>query len=256
MILNQGKVYVNASETEEKKVTRTVNFVEAGNESHVLHDPVTQEVTFAREKITDAETGEVFYSDWKIVSENTKFEKLTVPELTGYTPDQTEIPELAVTQDSVDTVVTVKYKKDQTPIAPDKPTDPVNPAIDNPTAPASDNSKPDTNPTPVTPSQDTSNEETDYLKVKDPKENEYETSKDKTSTNHEKVKHEKKQKGTGFVKGANDEGAKDKANVVQNTTNQLPQTGESKNNLAVMGLALIGSSLVALVGLLINRKKD
>ncbi|CCI87044.1 mucin-binding protein [Lactobacillus gigeriorum] len=97
MILNQGKVYVNASETEEKKVTRTVDFVEAGNENYVLHDPVTQEVTFAREKITDAETREVSYSNWKIVSENTKFEKLTVPEITGYTPDQTEIPELAVT---------------------------------------------------------------------------------------------------------------------------------------------------------------
>ena len=147
-----------------------------------------------------------------------------------------------MTQDSVDTVVIVKYKKDQPPITPDKPTDPVNPATDN--------------PTPVTPSQDTSNEETDYLKVKDPKENEHETSKDKTSTNHEKVKLEKKQKGTGFVKGANDEVAKDKANVAQDTTNQLLQTGESKNNLAVKGLALIGSSLVALAGLLINRKKD
>ena len=56
--------------------------------------------------------------------------------------------------------------------------------------------------------------------------------------------------------GVNDEVAKDKANVAQDTTNQLPQTGESKNNLAVMGLALIGSSLVALAGLLFNRKKD
>lgn len=94
------------------------------------------------------------------------------------------------------------------------------------------------------------------MKVEDSKHNGHETSKDKTSTSHEKVKHEKKQKDTGFVKGANDEGAKDKANVAQDTTNQLPQTGESKNNLAVMGLALIGSSLVALAGLLFNRKKD
>ena len=272
VVKDSRKVYVDpVSETETKRITRTINYVEEGNESHVLHDPTIQIITFTRIKTIDIKTGTTSYTDWT-AKDDDSFAEVTSPTINGYTTTKDKVAAQAVTVDSENLVVNITYKKNPAPVNPEQPGSPSNPDNSGATTPQpgkpTDPTKP-SEPTkpgkpgkpskpgqPTKPDQDTITEETDYLKVKDPKENEHETSKDKTSTNHEKVKLEKKQKGTGFVKGANDQVAKDKANVAQDTTNQIPQTGESKNNLAVMGLALIGSSLVALAGLLFNRKKD
>ena len=257
-------------ETETKRITRTINYVEEGNESHVLHDPTIQIITFTRIKTIDIKTGTTSYTDWT-AKDDDSFAEVTSPTINGYTTTKDKVAAQAVTVDSENLVVNVTYKKNPAPVnleqpgspsnpdnsgattpQPGKPTDPTKPS--EPTKPGKPG-KPSKPGQPTKPDQDTITEETDYLKVEDSKHNGHETSKDKTSTSHEKVKHEKKQKDTGFVKGANDQVAKDKANVAQNAANQLPQTGESKNNLAVMELASIGSSLIALAGLFINRKK-
>ncbi|MBF0713118.1 MucBP domain-containing protein [Gemella sp. GH3] len=105
----------NATEqvTEEKKVTRTINYVyEDGTKAN---DSVVEEKTFTRTGTKDTVTGEITWGDW---TEEQTFEKVTSPEIKGYTADKKEVPAVTVTNTSENVEETVTYKKDAEPIIP------------------------------------------------------------------------------------------------------------------------------------------
>lgn len=57
------------------------------------------------------------------------------------------------------------------------------------------------------------------------------------------------------VKAANTASVKSTDNVkVSSDKNKLPQTGENKNNLATLGLTVIGANLIALAGVFKKKK--
>ncbi|KRK07378.1 hypothetical protein FC52_GL000702 [Lactobacillus pasteurii DSM 23907 = CRBIP 24.76] len=225
MILNQGKVYVDpAPETETKQVTRTINYVEDGNESNVLHDPTVQTVTFTRTKSVDIETGKISYTDWT-AKDGASFAEVTAPTIPGYTATQAKVDAQAVTVDSENVTVKVTYKKNQTPVKPVTP--------DNP------DTTTDTEHIVIPKDQDKDNGSKDNG-------NKDADSSDTTKqvehlTNKENGKQEVQKLSTSPV-------SENQANA------QLPQTGE-KNNLAT-ALIAAGLGLTALAGMLFFRKKN
>ena len=111
VVKDSRKVYVDpVPEKETKQVTRTINYVEEGNESKVLHVPTIQTVTLTRNKIVNVETGEISYTDWTTGN----FDEMTVPPISGYTATQTKVEAQKVDGDSNDVVINVTYKKNPT----------------------------------------------------------------------------------------------------------------------------------------------
>ena len=111
VVSDSRKVYVDpVPEKETKQVTRTINYVEEGNESNVLHVPTIQTVTLTRNKIVNVETGEISYTDWTTGN----FDEMTVPPISGYTATQTKVEAQKVDGDSNDVVINVTYKKNPT----------------------------------------------------------------------------------------------------------------------------------------------
>ena len=118
--------------TETKQVKRTINYVVAGNDSKVkAPSPVTQVVTFIRDKTVDQVTGQVVYTAW--VPATTSWAAVSSPELVGYTPDVAVVPALAVTPVMADQAITVTYTKQPGAAVPDQSTPTV--AQPNPVSP-------------------------------------------------------------------------------------------------------------------------
>ena len=110
VVKDSRKVYVDPVETETKQITRTINYVEEGNESHILHDPTIQIITFTRIKTIDIETGTTNYTDWT-TKDGDSFAEVTSPTINGYTTTKDKVAAQAVTVDSENLVVNVTYKK-------------------------------------------------------------------------------------------------------------------------------------------------
>ena len=118
--------------TETKQVKRTINYVVAGNDSKVkAPSPVTQVVTFTRDKTVDQVTGQVVYTAW--VPATTSWAAVSSPELVGYTPDVAVVPSLVVTTAMADQAITVTYTKQPGAAVPDQSTPTV--AQPNPVSP-------------------------------------------------------------------------------------------------------------------------
>ena len=237
MILNQGKVYVDpAPETETKQVTRTINYVEDGNESNVLHDPTVQTVTFTRTKSVDIETGKISCTDWT-AKDGASFAEVPAPTIPGYTATQAKVDAQAVTVDSENVTVKVTYKKNQAPVKPDTP--------DQPTTPD----------TPVTPDNpDTTTDTEDIVIPKDrDKDNGSKDNGNKDADNSDTTK--QVEHLTNKENGKQEVQKLSTSPVSENQANaQLPQTGE-KANLAT-ALIAAGLGLTALAGMLFFRKKN
>ena len=126
----------------EKEVTRTINYVdEAGNK---VSEPSTDKVTFTREAKINVVTGEITYGEWKAVSGDSTFDKVSSPVVKGYIlkdPTQKEVAERkGITPTVANQTIEVVYKKlgswlpkvpgveTPTPLPyPNHPTDPTKP---------------------------------------------------------------------------------------------------------------------------------
>ena len=92
--------------TEDKTVTRTINYVYADGTQAVAPNVATK--TFTRTGIKDTVTDEITWNAW---SQAQVFGAVTSPVLKGYTADKTEVAAQSVTADSANTEVTVTYTK-------------------------------------------------------------------------------------------------------------------------------------------------
>lgn len=120
-----AKASVDTKET--KQITRTINYVEDGNESNVLHEPTTQSLMLEGIKHFDFNTGTYGDIQWTTQDTDT-FAEVQVPQIDGYTATQSTVAAEKITSDSDNLVVTVTYKKNQTPVTPVEPSSPVTPA--------------------------------------------------------------------------------------------------------------------------------
>ena len=92
--------------TEDKTVTRTINYVYADGTQAVAPNVATK--TFTRTGIKDTVTDEITWNAW---SQAQEFGAVASPVLKGYTADKTEVSAQSVTADSANTEVTVTYTK-------------------------------------------------------------------------------------------------------------------------------------------------
>ena len=92
--------------TEDKTVTRTINYVYADGTQAVAPNVATK--TFTRTGIKDTVTGEITWNAW---SQSQEFGAVTSPVLKGYTADKAEVAAQSVTADSANIEVTVMYTK-------------------------------------------------------------------------------------------------------------------------------------------------
>lgn len=145
--------------TTTKTITRTIHYVNA--QGQTVAPTVVQSVTVTGTTITNQLTGQS-QTTWT----QGNFPGVTSPVITGLTPDQTAVPDLPVTAQTNDQVITIIYQGNQNqptpPAGSEQPTPPVNPGTPgnpNPTTPpaGSENPtppvKPGTpeNPNPTTP---------------------------------------------------------------------------------------------------------
>ncbi|HFR3775749.1 TPA: hypothetical protein ACHVGQ_002018, partial [Streptococcus suis] len=102
----KGRTYGELGLIEE--VTRTIHYVYTDG-SEAAKD-VVEKVTFVRSVQIDAVTGDIIadsYTPW--TSSDDTFDKVTSPEIAGFTPSATEVGENKVTATSADIVETVIY---------------------------------------------------------------------------------------------------------------------------------------------------
>ncbi|VDG23217.1 mucin-binding protein [Lactiplantibacillus mudanjiangensis] len=110
--LQHGQEAVTAADQLQKVVTRTIQFVDQAGKTLAPDQQST--VIFTRTGQLDTVTQLVTYSAWQ--SDNDQFAAVTVPTITGYTADQTQLPAVTVTPTSADVTNVVTYTL--------KPTDP------------------------------------------------------------------------------------------------------------------------------------
>ena len=102
-----------------KEVTRNINYVyENGpKKGEQASEPVNQKVRFTRTAEINSRTGEVTYtSDW---TEGKNLEEVNSPKVEGYFVDKEKVETLAVTHESENSEVVVKYKESVTVIEHD-----------------------------------------------------------------------------------------------------------------------------------------
>ena len=92
--------------TEDKTVTRTINYIYADGTQAVAPNVATK--TFTRTGVKDTVTGEITWNAW---SQSQEFGAVTSPVLKGYTADKAEVAAQSVTADSANIEVTVTYTK-------------------------------------------------------------------------------------------------------------------------------------------------
>ncbi len=92
--------------TEDKTVTRTINYIYADGTQAVAPNVATK--TFTRTGVKDTVTGEITWNAW---SQSQEFGAVTSPVLKGYTADKAEVAAQSVTADSANIEVTVMYTK-------------------------------------------------------------------------------------------------------------------------------------------------
>lgn len=120
-----------------QSVTRTIHYVKDGNEQ--AFDDNVDTVTFTRTGKVNEVTGAVTYTDWVADNDDTTFDAVNSPALSGYVADQATVAaqkDIQATDD--DSEVTVNYSKLGSWI----PTDPSIPSTQYPNDP-DDPSKPD-----------------------------------------------------------------------------------------------------------------
>ena len=102
-----------------KEVTRNINYVyENGpKKGEQASEPVNQKARFTRTAEINSRTGEVTYtSDW---TEGKNLEEVNSPKVEGYFADKEKVDTLAVTHESENSEVVVKYKESVTVIEHD-----------------------------------------------------------------------------------------------------------------------------------------
>ena len=132
----------DAADTETtKEITRTIHYRYLKADGAEAAKDVVQKVTFTRTAETDAETGNVTYTEWK--AQVDVFAEAVSPEISGYVADKEKIAELkaeATMDDTEETVVYtektywVMYVNDDQTVIQDKITQKV--GADEPKAPA------------------------------------------------------------------------------------------------------------------------
>lgn len=115
------------------KIEKTI---ETRNIKQVIHyifedgtqaaDNATDVITFNRTATKNLATGEVTYSDWGAVDDDTTFEAVSSPKLKGFTADQKIIAEvIGLTADSKDYEIIVTYVKEKAVVIPITPSLPL-----------------------------------------------------------------------------------------------------------------------------------
>lgn len=72
-----------------------------------LQEPISQEITFTRSAQVNLVTGQVTYGDWQ--TEDATFAEVHLPEVDGYSPKRTTIPEETVTATTLNQVIDITY---------------------------------------------------------------------------------------------------------------------------------------------------
>ena len=105
---NPKKTFSGVSETDlNKLVTRTIEVTTPTGKT----DTITQTAKLTRTADVDEVTGEVTYSNWT----NGEWSSYEIPVVPGYTPSQSEVPTIKVTDNTKDQTVTIGYTaNDQT----------------------------------------------------------------------------------------------------------------------------------------------
>lgn len=89
-------------------------------------DNATDVITFNRTSTKNLATGEVTYSDWGAVDDDTTFEAVSSPKLKGFTADQKIVAEvIGLTADSKDYEIIVTYVKEKAVVIPITPSLPL-----------------------------------------------------------------------------------------------------------------------------------
>lgn len=176
----------------------------------------TQQVNFSRSKTIDEVTNEVLsYGAW--TPAEGQWAEFDAPEFSGYTPSQAVVAAETVTADTADTTVTVTYKSNN-----------------------GGNHNPGTNPQPG-----------DHH---NPGNNDHHNNGGNTNPGNNGGQPSNTNRGNGNNAGNNTETTVNSHNNAQNNKQALPQTGNTKNAAAVVGLGL--ASLTALFGLGGRKKKE
>ena len=176
----------------------------------------TQQVNFSRSKTIDEVTNEVLsYGAW--TPAEGQWAEFDAPEFSGYTPSQAVVAAETVTADTADTTVTVTYKSNN-----------------------GGNHNPGTNPQPG-----------DHH---NPGTNDHHNNGGNTNPGNNGGQPSNTNRGNGNNAGNNTETTVNSHNNAQNNKQALPQTGNTKNAAAVVGLGL--ASLTALFGLGGRKKKE
>ncbi|MCH3922094.1 mucin-binding protein [Limosilactobacillus sp.] len=107
--------------TETKTVTRTINVTTPDGQTTTTK----QTVTLTRSGDLDLVTGQTTWGDWTTGT----WQDFKPAAIAGYTPSQSDVPEVTVDGDTMDQVINITYTADQqTPVDPGQTTDPVEPA--------------------------------------------------------------------------------------------------------------------------------
>ncbi|MBS7577582.1 MULTISPECIES: BspA family leucine-rich repeat surface protein [unclassified Enterococcus] len=97
-----------SDQVETKTVTRTIHYLYSDG-SKAAEDFVNT-ISFVRTATTDEATGEITYTDWQSVEGTTTFDSVVSPVITGYTPDNSEMPAIDnVSNTTADIDQTVTY---------------------------------------------------------------------------------------------------------------------------------------------------
>ncbi|CCI87437.1 mucin-binding protein [Lactobacillus gigeriorum] len=277
VVKDSRKVYVDPVPGKEtKQVTRTINYVEEGNESNVLHVPTIQTVKLTRDKKVNLETGEISYTDWTTGN----FDEMTVPTISGYTATQTKVEAQKVDVDSNDVVINVTYKKNPTGNNSNNDNNGGNNSNN-------DNNGGNNSNTKLTDNNTDTSKPTDNKKTNDTKKDN--TGKKITKKTPKKVKNNKSNKTKSTTTSKSNQSSKakrttksgtisPKAGALANTTaglatsakanmengiaknnsqnsQTLPQTGENESKVAFAVAGLLAVAL-GIFGIAINRKKE
>ncbi len=99
-----GKIIQGAHESDlNQTLTRTITITD----QHGKKNTIKQTATIYRDATVDDVTGEVTYGDWS--EDDTSWSKVNVPEIPGYTPSQTSIDAVKVTNGTKDQSIDVTY---------------------------------------------------------------------------------------------------------------------------------------------------
>lgn len=94
----------SVEDTETKTLTRTIKYVEKGNETHLVSESKTQTVTVSRKVYKNKQTGKVEAEEAWEIPDGTKWEEVVSPKLDGYQNPTVKVGDRYEAKDKVDSV--------------------------------------------------------------------------------------------------------------------------------------------------------